>query len=111
MVFAIIFIILHILNLACSAIRFDKRRYLSSSAELLIPILGLVSAIMLVCNPALTYIAFIGLFCTSAIKIAPALIRRDIPLTDTWNNITKYTLIGNGVIELILTIVMSRILL
>lgn len=113
MTFAIIFIILHVLGLTCSSIRFDKTRPGSSIAELLIPILGFISAVMFACatGPTLTYIAFMGLFCTSAVKIAPALIRRDIPINSLWNNITKYTLIANGVVELILTIVISQIFL
>lgn len=113
MTFAIIFIILHLLGLVCSSIRFDKRRPGSSAAELLIPILGFISAILFACatGPALTYIAFMGLFCTSAVKIAPALVRRDIPISSLWDKITKYTLIANGVVELILTIVVSQIFL
>jgi hypothetical protein len=113
MTFSIIFIILHLLSLACSSIRFDKRRPGSSAAELLIPILGFISAVLFACatGPTLTYIAFMGLFCTSAVKIAPALVRRDIPISSLWDKITKYTLIANGVIELILTIVVSQIFL
>lgn len=113
MTFAIIFIVLHLLGLACSSIRFDKRRPGSSVTELLIPILGFISAILFACatGPTLTYIAFMGLFCTSAVKIAPALVRRDIPISSLWNKITKCTLIANGVVELILTIVISQIFL
>ena len=80
---------------------------------MLIPVVGLISAILMIIavNPLVTYIAFMGLFCTSAIKIAPALIRNDISLNKLWNNITKYTLVANGIIELILIIVASQILL
>lgn len=113
MTFAIIFIVLHLLGLACSSIRFDKRRLGASIAELLIPTLGFISAVLFACatGPTLVYIAFMGLFCTSAVKIAPAIIRRDIPINSLWDKITKYTLIANGVVELILTIVISQIFL
>lgn len=113
MIFAIIFIILHVIGLACSSIRFDKVRYISSLAELLIPIVGLAYAISLACATSNTaiYVAFMGLFFTSAIKVAPAIIRKDIPISSLWDKITKYVLIANGIIELVLSIVMSQILL
>jgi hypothetical protein len=76
---------------------------------MLIPVVGLISAVLIIftANPLVTYIAFMGLFCTSAIKIAPALIRHDVPLNKLWNNITKYVLVANGIIELILIIIAS----